>query len=219
MSVNLSKGAKVNLSKKSEGLSKIKVGLGWDPVGAVVTPKEKKGLLSRLKSALVGDSVSEYSGQDIDCDAWVCLLRGGKLKSDRDLIWYSNKSYIDNGEKIVNHHGDNLTGDGDGDDEVISINLEKLPSDVDSIIVGVTIFCGPSRNQDFSKIQNTFIRVVDERDNTEIAKFMQKEMCGSKQDVTFIAGKLYKEQNEWSFEAMGTLTSDSTILDAVSYYR
>lgn len=223
--VNLSKGEKINLSKQSEGLKKIMVGLGWDPAEDYVNTVEtvvKPGFFGRLfgqQERTVVRTIRQGHEHNIDCDAWLALLEGGKLQSMSDIIYYGRKELYIDGKTVILHHGDNLTGEGEGDDEQITINLDKLPSAYDSIVVGVTIYQGKQRHQSFGGIKNTFIRVVDEKDNFEICRFNQAEMAENKDAITFIAGKLYKDKGEWQFQAVGKGTNDADISAAASHYK
>lgn len=226
--VNLSKGDKINLSKSAEGLANIMVGLGWDPadnsVIEQVTEVIKPGFLGKLFGATertVTRNVVRHSGNadTIDCDAWLALLQGGKLVSDDDIIYYGRKEFYNKDSRVVHHHGDNLTGEGEGDDEQITISLKKLPEKYDSIVIGVTIYRGAEKRQSFGSIKNTFIRVVDERDGFEICRFDQSEVAENKDAITFIAGKLYKDKGEWQFTAIGKGTKDKSISEAASHYK
>ena len=202
--VNLSKGQKVNLSKTAENnsLDSVMVALGWDPVGT------KPGFLGKLFG-----KKSTANTPDIDCDAWVALFdkKGNKIET----IYYGNRHY-DN-DKIY-HHGDNLTGAGDGDDEQITIKLSQLNDKVYEILVGVTIYSAKSRNQSFGMIENLFARVVDNKDNFEICRFDTKDFSGSKDDTNFIVGRFVLD-SEWNFEAIGTSDKSATIAEAVSKYK
>lgn len=153
--------------------------------------------------------------QDVDCDAWVALYSKGKLIHNSPIIYFKNLFY----KNCIIHHGDNLTGVGDGDDEVITILLNKLPSSVDSILVGVTVYRGFERKQSLKNVKNLFARIVDADTNIEIAKFTQKDMRKSSHMYTFLAGKLYKENNTWSFHTIGNVTPDKTIEEAARNYK
>lgn len=196
--VNLSKHDKINLTKASEGLSKIMIGLGWSPA-------RRSGLLGLLSRFV----------ETIDCDAWVMLLdKKGNLIDNNDIIYYGN---LTRGNVIV-HHGDNLIGGGNGDDEQITIDLSRVDDKYTTIVIGVTIYRGYEKSQSFGSIRNTFVRVVDERDNFEICRFNQEEMAEDKDAITFIAGELYKEHGEWYFKAIGKGTRDRSIGAAASNY-
>lgn len=145
MSVNLKKGGRLSLTKERPGLNRVIVGLGWDPV-------KKRGLFG-------------FKEAKIDCDASAILCRNGKYSIKSDLIYFNS---LHHKSGAVNHLGDNLTGEGDGDDERIIVDLKDLPSDVDRVIFTVNIFRGKQRGQSFDKIENAFIRVIDDRDDTEL---------------------------------------------------
>ena len=197
--VNLGKSEKINLTKAAEiGLNKIMIGLGWDPI------KKSKGFISKL----FGKSSDEA---DIDCDAWVQTYNKGS-KKDGELIYYGNLKYIVDDVNAIVHQGDNLTGEGDGDDEVINVFLDELPDNVDKLVVGVTIFQAVQRKQSFGMIKNVFIRIVDTRDNFEICRYDGKDF--SSDSHSFIAGILEKTSNGWEFTAVGKSTPDGTIHDA-----
>lgn len=223
--VNLSKGERINLSKHSEGLSKIMVGLGWDPAeqeGQTITETVEPGFFGKLfgaKPRTVTRTVTTGSADTIDCDAWVALLKDGKLKNDTDVVYYGAKVFKDNGDTVIYHHGDNLTGEGEGDDEQITIDLDKVPKKYDSILIGVTIYRGKEKNQSFGGIKNTFVRVVDERNNFEICRFNQAEMADNKDAITFLAGKLFRDKGEWQFKAYGIGNTDDTIFKAANRYN
>lgn len=208
MAVDLGKGSKVNLSKQKQGLSRVMVGLGWDPV------KESGNSLKDKILAFINGK----SNESIDCDAWISL-RGSTGYNKDNIVYYGNRTFRHYGETVVYHHGDNLTGEGDGDDEVISVYLDKVPDDINELIIGVTIFRGAERNQSFSNIDNVFVRVVDGESGTTLVKFVQKEMSGLRNETTFIAGKIYREQGDWHFEAIGRCTNDKNILSAVQNYK
>lgn len=153
MSVSLVKGQKINLSKEVEGLKKVIVGLGWDAA--------KQGLFGHKPN--------------IDCDASAIIL--GKGNKYKGVVYYGDRSAEDG---CVYHHGDNLTGDGDGDDEQIIVNLEKMPADVEKIVFVVNIYACTSRKQDFSLVQNAFIRLVDDASKKEICKYNLSENYAGK---------------------------------------
>ena len=193
MSINLSKGQKVSLTKEKPGLSQICVGLGWDEV------KQKKGFFATLLSG---------EQEDIDCDASVYLLKNGKLESEDDMVYFNNLKHKSGS---VYHHGDNLTGGGEGDDEQISINLGKVPSDYDRIVIAANIYEGSDRKQHFGMVQNAFIRVVDESNNSEICRYNLTENYSGKTGLIF--GEVYKHEGEWKFSAVGEGIQASYIND------
>ena len=190
MSVSLVKGQKLNLSKEVEGLSKIVVGLGWDAA--------KKGLFGQK--------------QDIDCDASAIVL--GANDSYRGVAYYGKRK-LEGG--CVHHHGDNLTGDGDGDDEQITVDLKKMPNSVEKVVFVVNIYNCESRKQDFGMIKNAFIRLVDEISGKEICKYNLSENYSGKTAMVF--AEVYKKDNEWRFNAIGKGTTDKSISEMARKYK
>lgn len=173
MPVSLAKGGNVSLTKAAPGLKAISVGLGWD--------------------------VRQTDGAPFDLDASVFLLNpGGKVRSDADFIFYNNKKSV---EGAVEHQGDNLTGVGEGDDEAVKVNLEKLPADVDKIAVSVTIHEAESRRQNFGMVSKAFVRVVNLADNVEIARYDLSE--DSSTETAMVFGEIYRNAGEWKFRAVG----------------
>ena len=186
MSVSLQKGQKVSLTKGNTGLKKVMVGLGWDEA----QPQSGKGLFGSL-----------FGGkkQDIDCDAVAFLLqKDGRLADKSDVVFYNSLRHKSG---CVTHQGDNLTGAGEGDDEQIQIDLAKLPPEYDKIIILVSIYKAPERNQHFGMIRNAFIRLVDNETNKEICIYNLSEnydgMC------SLIFGEIYRQNGEWQFNAIG----------------
>ena len=187
MTVNLSKGQKVSLTKTNPGLNKVIIGLGWDPVQETV----KKGLFGR--------KIVESAGADIDCDAFAVPFSHGRVMNSEVLYFGHKRSF---GGALV-HTGDNLTGDGDGDDEQMIAMLESLPSDVDKIAIAVNIYNGKSRDQHFGKIDNAFVRIVDASNNTEMCKFNLSNNPNYSKFVTMYFGNLVRNGGTWEFEAVG----------------
>ncbi|KAB2952599.1 TerD family protein [Heliorestis acidaminivorans] len=198
MTINLKKGQKVDLTKGASGISELIVGLGWDPV-----KKSGGGLLSGLFGG--------GGGQDIDCDASVLMLQEG----DRlhEAVYFGQlKSKC----KSVVHTGDNLTGDGDGDDEQIFVSLNKIPSSIHKLVFVVNIYQAVQRKQDFGMIQNAFIRIVNKNNNVELCRYDLTENY-SKQ-TALIAGEVYRYQGEWKFAAIGQGTTDPSLKELASRY-
>lgn len=183
MAISLSKGQKVSLTKEKPGLSEICVGLGWDEV------QQQKGFFATLLSG---------APEDIDCDASAYLLKNGKLVSEDDMVFFNNLKHKSG---AVYHHGDNLTGGGEGDDEQISINLTKVPAEYDKIIIAVNIYKGNERKQHFGLVQNAFIRVVDKSNNTELCRYNLTDNYSGKTGIIF--GEVDREGGEWKFNAVG----------------
>lgn len=195
MSVNLSKGQRINLSKEVEGLSKIMVGLGWDAA------KQSGGILNHLFGS------TSYS---IDCDASAITMGNGNKY--RACIYYGNLS-----EDNVYHHGDNLTGDGDGDDEQITVDLAHLSSEIERIVFVVNIYNCTERKQDFGLIKNAYIRLVDESTGKEICKYNLSDDYAGKTAMIF--AEVYRNNGEWKFNAIGQGTNDANISQLINRYR
>lgn len=155
------------------GLVDVMVGLGWDP--------------------------QAFSGDSFDLDASVFLLGANKkVRSEADFIFYNQK---ESACGSVVHQGDNRTGEGDGDDEQIKINLTTLPDDVERIVFAASIYKSAERGQNFGQVENAYIRVVDNANGEEIARFDLTEDACVEQSVIF--GELYKHSGEWKFKALG----------------
>lgn len=176
MPVTLAKGQRVSLEKVAPGLTEAFVGLGWD--------------------TKVTDG-----GHDYDLDASLFLLGSNeKLISDNHFIFYNNLTSPDP-DKSVEHTGDNLTGDGDGDDEVIKINLQKVPNDVQKIVVVVTIHEAEIRGQNFGQVDNAYVRIVDSKTNQEVIRYDLTE--DSSIETAMIMAEIYRKNGEWRVNAVG----------------
>ncbi len=174
MAISLVKGQRVQLGKDNPGLQKIGVGLGWDT-------NESPG------------------GHDFDLDASVFMLgSNGKILSDHHFIFYNN---TDSPDGAVHHTGDNLTGEGDGDDELVNIDLSKVDAGVAELLFVVTIHDADERKQNFGQVRNSFIRIFNQVNDEEILMYELDEDFSIETAITF--GRLYKKQNEWRFEASG----------------
>ena len=173
MSVSLSKGGNVSLSKEAPGLQAVLVGLGWD--------------------------VRTTTGADFDLDASALMLNTtGKIISDSHFIFFNNLKSPDGS---VEHTGDNLTGEGEGDDEAIKVNLAAVPADVDEITFPVSIYDAENRQQSFGQVRNAFIRVVNQAGGAEIARYDLSEDASTETAMVF--GELYRNGAEWKFRAVG----------------
>ena len=175
MPINLSKGQKVDLTKGNPGLTKIMVGLGWD--------------------------VNAFdSGSAFDLDAAAFLLgASGKCPTERDFIFYGN---LKHSTGAVEHMGDNLTGEGDGDDEQIKIDLSSVPEGITKIAFAATIYDADERRQNFGQVNNAYIRIYDESNGQEIIRYDLGEDFSIETAVIF--GELYKHNGEWKFNAIGS---------------
>ncbi|MGP4003031.1 TerD family protein [Streptomyces sp. 8N706] len=173
MGVSLSKGGNVSLSKEAPGLSAVTVGLGWD--------------------------VRTTTGTDFDLDASALLINsGGKVPSDQHFVFFNN---LKSPEGSVEHTGDNLTGAGEGDDEQIKVDLGTVPTEVDKIVFPVSIHEAESRQQSFGQVRNAFIRVVNQADSKELARYDLSEDASTETAMVF--GELYRNGPEWKFRAVG----------------
>ena len=173
MAVSLSKGGNVSLSKVAPSMTKALVGLGWDP--------------------------RSTDGAAFDLDASAFLLgTGGKVGSDADFVFYNN---LRHGSGSVVHQGDNRTGEGDGDDEKILVDLRAVPAAVDRIAVTVTIHDAQQRRQNFGQVGKAFIRIVDDATGTEVARYDLAEDYST--ETAMIFGELYRNGQEWKFRAVG----------------
>lgn len=182
MTVSLSKGQKVSLSKAGGGtLTRVRMGLGWDAV-------KKKGLFGTRS-------------QTIDLDA-SCLLFNGRGELV-DQVWFGQ---LKSSDGAVQHTGDNLTGDGEGDDESIKVDLSSVPGSVTTLVFTVNSFTG----QDFSQIENAFCRLIDESNGQEIARY---DLTGSGRHTAQIMAKVARDGQGWSMTAIGVPASGRTIHD------
>ena len=197
MSINLSKGDKIDLKKSNPGLSNILVGLGWAPV------QQSGG--GFFKSLFGGGQA------DIDCDASVFMLnQEGKLSGIKDLIYFGN---LKSACKSVLHTGDNLTGEGAGDDEQILVNLDKVPSNIHKLLFVVNIYNCVDRKQHFGMIENAYIRVEDQGNKKEIAKYNLSDNYSEK--TTLIVGAIYRKDGSWQFKAIGEGTKDAGLKEVM----
>ncbi|PWQ98562.1 TerD family protein [Leucothrix arctica] len=173
MGVSLQKGGNVSLEKVAPGMTKCVLGLGWD--------------------------TRATDGADFDLDASVFMVgENGQVRGDSDFIFYNN---LKSTEGSVEHTGDNLTGEGDGDDESVKVNLPLVPADVSKIILGVTIHDGEARGQNFGQVSNAFIRIVNQDNNEEVARYDLSEDYSVETALVF--GELYRHNGAWKFKAIG----------------
>jgi len=173
MAVSLSKGGNISLSKAAPSLENILVGLGWD--------------------------ARETEGENFDLDASAFLLGdNGKVKSEEDFIFYGK---LISNCKSVEHTGDNLTGEGEGDDEAIKIFLKKVPESITRIVITVTIYDAEKRRQNFGQVSDAFMRIVNLDNDVEIVRFDLSEDYST--ETAMIFGEIYRYNNEWKFKAVG----------------
>jgi tellurium resistance protein TerD len=173
MTVSLSKGGNVSLSKEAPGLTSVSIGLGWD--------------------------ARTTTGTDFDLDASAIMVdTAGKVLSDKHFIFFNNKT---SPEGSVEHAGDNLTGEGDGDDETIKVNLAAVPAEVDRIVFPVSVYEGEARSQGFGQVRNAFIRVINNAGGAELTRYDLSEDASTETAMLF--GELYRNGADWKFRAVG----------------
>ena len=175
MGITLAKGQKVDLTKTNPGLKNIIVGLGWD--------------------------VNKYDGGfsfDLDTAAFLTGANG-KVTADTDFVFYNNLRHPSGS---VTHLGDNLTGAGDGDDEQIKVSLDQVPANIEKIAFTVTIHEAMQRSQNFGQVSNSYIRVMDESNGTELIRYDLGEDFSI--ETAIVVGELYRHNGEWKFNAIGS---------------
>ncbi|MEW1694864.1 TerD family protein [Streptomyces sp. NPDC091278] len=172
MGVTLAKGGNVSLSKAAPHLTQVLVGLGWD--------------------------ARSTTGAPFDLDASALLCRGGRVLGDDYFVFYNQ---LRSPEGSVEHTGDNLTGEGDGDDESLIVDLARVPTHCDKIVFPVSIHDADNRGQSFGQVGNAFIRVVNRADGQELARYDLSEDAST--ETAMIFGELYRHQGEWKFRAVG----------------
>ena len=173
MALTLQKGGNLSLTKTDPSLTKILVGLGWDPRAT--------------------------DGTEFDLDASALLLgANGKVRGEADFIFYNQLKSVDGS---VEHTGDNRTGAGDGDDEVIKVDLSRVPTDVDKVVFVVTIHDAEARKQSFGQVGGSFIRVVNEVSGAEVVRYDLAEDASTQTAMIF--AELYRHGAEWKFRAIG----------------
>jgi tellurium resistance protein TerZ len=189
MALTLSKNQSISLEKEAgAGLSKISMGLGWDP-------EKAKGFLAKL----VGGGNNE-----IDLDA-SCIILNGNYEP-LDLVWFRQ---LQSQDGSIQHSGDNRTGEGDGDDETIYVDLQRLPAQAQHLVFTVNSFTG----QNFSKVENAYCRILNEANNKEIVRFNLSEKGNH---TGIVMASLSKGANGWTFKAIGQTTSGRTVDDLVN---
>lgn len=175
MAISLSKGQKVDLTKGNPGLSKVVVGLGWD--------------------------TNKYDGgHAFDLDTSVFLLgENGKTRNEADFVFYNNKI---GGNGAVEHLGDNTTGEGDGDDEQVVIDLSNVPADVHKVAFAITIHDADARNQNFGQVDNSYVRVLNQTSNEELIRYDLGEDFSIENAI--VVAEIYRHGGEWKFTAIGS---------------
>lgn len=173
MGVSLSKGGNVSLTKAAPNLTAVTVGLGWD--------------------------IRSTTGTDFDLDASAIALGADKKAlSDQHFVFFNNLKSPDGS---IEHTGDNTTGEGDGDDEQIKVDLAAVPPEIETIVFPVSIYDADARSQSFGQVRNAFIRVINQADNSELARYDLSEDASTETAMVF--GELYRNGAEWKFRAVG----------------
>ncbi|MEY3332943.1 MAG: TerD family protein [Cuspidothrix sp.] len=200
MAINLQKGQRISLSKEAPGLTKLMCGLGWD-----VVKKSGGGFFRNFGGG----------GHDYDLDASVvCLDANGKLTAKENIIYFGN---LQHSSGSIVHTGDNLTGAGDGDDEVIIIDLPRIPADIAKLVFVINIYDCIARKQDFTQVDNAFVRLVNSANNKELARYnlSGKEYSGM---TGMVLAEVYRHNNEWKMAAIGNGVSVNGLGELVASY-
>lgn len=185
--MNLTKGETIDLTKITPGLKKVFAGAGWDV---------------------------KTGGPTMDLDLVAFLVDvNGKLTNDNNFVYFNNKK---SGCGSVASRGDNLTGAGDGDDEVIDINLETVPADIQKIVVAVSIYNAKSKNQSLSNLDNAFVRIVNAEDQAELTKYTLTNFDNA--NANFVLGELTRNDSGWAFTAIGE-PRDGELAELVNVYK
>ena len=171
--VSLQKGGNVSLEKVAPGMTNCTIALGWD--------------------------TRATDGTDFDLDASAFMVgENGKVRSDADFIFYNQ---LTSSCGSIEHLGDNLTGEGDGDDESINVDLTNVPADVAKVVIGVTIHDADARKQNFGQVSNAFIRVLNQSNSEEVIRYDLSEDYSTETALVF--GELYRNNGQWKFKAIG----------------
>ncbi|WP_301107569.1 TerD family protein [Sporosarcina sp.] len=201
MAIVLQKGQRIDLTKGNPGLRKIVVGLGWDPI------QKKAG-------GLLGGLFGGGGGANMDIDASVIMLQDDRFVSNDNLIYFGNlKSKC----RSVLHTGDNITGEGDGDDEQVIVELNKVPEKINKLIFVVNIYDCIKRKQDFGQVENAYIRVVNSASNEELLKFNLSENYSGSTSLT--VAEIYRHGSEWKFGALGAGSTDPGLSEIVRRFN
>lgn len=197
MGINLQKGQRISLKKEAPKLEQLMCGLGWD------VAKKKGGFLSGLFTT------------DFDLDASVlCLNQDGKIKSNSEIVFFGNlRHYSD----AINHMGDNLTGAGDGDDEQILVKLPLIPQNIHKLVFVVNIYNALERSQDFSQVENAFVRLVNLSNNQEIARYTLSGN-GYQGKTGMIMAEIARVGDDWEMTAKGEGFQVKSLGDVMKLY-
>lgn len=194
MSINLQKGERISLKKEAPGLKRVMCGLGWDVA--------KRGLF-------------QAGGADFDLDASVlCLNTDNKLERIANVVYYAN---LNHESGAIVHMGDNLTGEGEGDDEQIMVDLPTIPNSITKLVFAVNIYEAKARRHDFGQVKNAFIRLVDLANNREIVRY---NLSGSefKGKTGTLVAEVYRQSDAWEMSALGEGLDVSGLQELVGMY-
>lgn len=197
MSINLQKGQRISLKKEAPSLSRLMCGLGWD------VADQSSGLRGIVQSA------------DFDLDASVlCLNENDKLKGNANVVYFGNLRHQSG---AITHLGDNLTGEGEGDDEQILVDLPDIPAEISKLLFVVNIYNAVKRKQDFSQVENAFVRLVDLSNNKEIARY---SLSGSDYQgkTSMRLAEVYRHNDEWKMAAIGEGSELNSLQEMVNHY-
>ncbi len=195
MAINLKKGQRISLTKEDPSLKQIMCGLGWD-----VAPKS-------------GGFFGGNKQFDLDSSV-LCLDADKKLRDVKDIVYFGN---LRHSSSAIAHQGDNLTGAGEGDDEVINIDLPLVPADISYLVFAINIYKCNKRHQDFGMVENAFVRLVNRANNQELARY---NLSGSEyQGMTgMILAEVYRHNGEWKMAAVGNGFKIATLADIAKIY-
>jgi len=198
MGINLQKGQRISLKKEAPKLEQLMCGLGWD------VAKKKGGFLGGLFTT------------DFDLDASVlCLNEDGKIKSNSEIIFFGNlRHYSD----AINHLGDNLTGAGEGDDEEILVKLPLIPNNIHKLVFVVNIYNALERDQDFSQVENAFVRLVNLSNNQEIARYTLSGR-GYEGKTGMVMAEIERVGDDWEMTAKGEGFKVKSLGDVMKFYN
>lgn len=203
MAINLQKGQRISLSKEEPNLSRIIMGLGWDV--RKISNQSKGGLFSSLFGG---------SSQHLDFDLDASCLMINENEKLHDIVYFGN---LTSKCGSVIHSGDNLTGEGEGDDEQIRVDLSRVPSNVKKLVFVVNIYRAHERKQDFGMVENAFVRLVNADNNKEIARYNLTDSYPGKTTMTL--AEVYRHNNEWKMAAIGEGSTEDSLTELASKYR
>lgn len=202
MAITLQKGQRIDLTKGNPTLSNILIGLGWDPV-------QSSGGGGLLSSLFGGGN----KAPNVDCDASVLMLQDDKITKKEQLIYFGN---LKSSCGSVTHSGDNLTGEGAGDDEQILVNLQDIPSYINKLVFVVNIYDCVRRKQDFGMLKNAYIRVQNQDNGEQLLRFNLSDDYSGK--TSLVVAEIYRHGSDWKFGAIGDGTKDTNLQELVRNY-